>query len=101
MYRYTEFIRGWKPIILLMCVMLAIAGCGFTTTGDAFESTARATVAKAYDEGLINAEQFMCNDTSVGSVKRRYFRTVGDAKIYNDFCQQSGLLRVTPGPGGP
>ena len=78
------------PVILL----LALAGCGFTSAGTAFEGTARAGAAKAYDEGLENAERFVCNDTSVGSVKRRYLKTPGEAAIYNDFCSQSGLLQA-------
>lgn len=88
MFRYT--------IIIFMCLAIGIAGCGLTATGTAFEATVRDKAATAYDEGLVNAELFMCNDTSVGSVKRRYFRTLGDAKIYNDFCQQSGVLRADP-----
>ncbi len=87
------------PIAILYAgvlgVLLALAGCGFTSTGDAFESTARGAAAKAYDAGLENAEQFVCNDTSVGSVKRRYLKTPGEAAIYNSFCSQSGLLNAT------
>ena len=83
-------------IICFMVASLAITGCGFTTSGDAFESSARGAAAKAYDAGLVNAEQFVCNDTSVGSVKRRYLKTPGEAEIYNNFCNQSGKFQATP-----
>lgn len=86
-------------IIIFMCLAIGIAGCGLTATGTAFEGTARATAAKVYDEGLVNAEQFVCNDTSVGSVKRRYLKTPGEAAIYNDFCNQAGRFEAVPQPG--
>ena len=83
-------------IAVAIVAFILLGGCGFTTTGDAFESTARASAAKAYDAGLVNAEQFMCNDTSVGSVKRRYLKTPGEAEIYNDFCNQAGRFEAVP-----
>ena len=85
-------------IIIFLLLSLGIAGCGFTTSGDAFESTARGAAAKAYDAGLVNAEKFVCNDTSVGSVKRRYLKTPGEAAIYNNFCNQAGRFEAVPKP---
>ena len=85
-------------IAVAVVAFILLGGCGFTTTGDAFESSARGAAAKAYDAGLVNAEQFVCNDTSVGSVKRRYLKTPGEAEIYNNFCNQSGKFQATDKP---
>ena len=42
--------------------------------------------AQAFDEGLKNAEWFICEAASVGSIKRRYGVSRSRAKSYNEFC---------------
>lgn len=63
-----------------------VSGCGFTGTGDTFRQGAATRGAAAYDEGLVNAEWFMCNAASVGSIKRRYGRSQSAADSYNGMC---------------
>lgn len=77
--------------LAVIVVLAALTGCGFTQAGTAVEAKARGAAAKAFDEGLENAEQFVCNDASVGSIKRRYGHAPG---VYNDFCGQADILNA-------
>lgn len=61
--------------ISLACVAVIaalLAGCGFTQQGDAARALVLDKGAQAYDEGLVNAETFVCSVASAGSVVRRY-----------------------------
>ena len=65
---------------------LFLASCGFTQTGSAFRSTIGDQGAKAYDEGLSNAEWFVCKAASVGSVQRRYGSSADLADAWRALC---------------
>ncbi len=56
--------------------------------------------AKVYDAGLDNSEVFICQIASVGSVKRRYWRSQADFDTWARFCQlgaEARDLRLTAG----
>ena len=79
---------------LALAALLTLGACGFTPGGDLFRDTVSQKGAQAYDEGLVNAEWFVCNAASVGSIKRRYFGSTSSAATYNEFCNSSGSLEV-------
>ncbi len=90
--------RSKFPMVSVLAAVAIVAivllgACGFTQAGDAFEASARGAAAKAYDAGLVNAEQFVCNDASVGSIKRRYGKAPA---VYNSFCAQADVLYANP-----
>ena len=60
--------------------------CGLTPQGDIIRATAAEKGALAMDEGLTNAEWFLCQAASVGSVKRRYGISPARSKAYADLC---------------
>ncbi len=71
-----------KGIVLVL--VLFMAGCGFTSQGDAVRALFLEGVAKAADGGLKNGEEVICKLAPIGAIKKRY---TGDrAKAYNDFC---------------
>ena len=78
----------WIPIYLV----LFLGACGLTPQGDFVREAIKSYGAKAYDEGLINAESFVCDIASVGSVRRRYGKP-GMADVYREFCGASGAAR--------
>ena len=57
---------------LLASLAITVGGCGFTPQGDAARSAVKELGAQAFDEGLENAEWFICSGASVGSIQRRY-----------------------------
>ena len=86
----------WKPIILAVA-LLALGGCGFTAWGDTARETVLAKGVQAYDEGLVNAELYICTIASVGSVMRRYGRTQATADAWRDICfGQEGVDLIGP-----
>lgn len=88
-----------KTLILsLMCASLTLGGCGFTPYGDAARDIASEKGAQAMDEGLVNAEWFICNAASIGSIKRRYGRTAESAQAYNGICGLTGEMAIVTEP---
>lgn len=81
-----------KPIVII--ALLALAGCGLTPYGDVARDFASTKGAQAMDEGLVNAEWFMCNAASIGAVKRRYGKTAESANAYNAICGLTGEARI-------
>ena len=67
---------------------LLLGACGLTPQGNIVRDAVKNYGAKVYDEGLKNAEWYMCEAASVGSVKRRY--SGGRADSYNDLCDRNG-----------
>ena len=65
---------------------LFLASCGFTPQGDAIRQGVATYGAQAYDEGLQNAEWFMCNAASIGSIKRKYGVSQKMAEAYKSLC---------------
>lgn len=84
-----------KTIIL---ALLMLGGCGFTPYGDIARDIASEKGAQAMDEGLVNAEWFVCNAASVGSIKRRYGRTRESAQAYNAICGTTGDTLIITEP---
>ena len=85
---YPLIMRGYLWLgALLLVIMLLFGGCGFTPQGDLVRSAVAQRGADAYDEGLANAEWFMCTAASIGSIRRNYCRTQDDCTRYLDFCQ--------------
>jgi len=73
---------------------LALAACGFTEAGDRARDVLAGEGARAYDEGLANAEFFICRAASVGSVQRRYGRSAETAAAWRAICQGDGTAAV-------
>lgn len=69
-----------------LAATLAVGACGFTPQGDLIRDTVKAKGAQAYDEGLENAEWFICYAASVGAVRRKYGRDAQTAAAYNAIC---------------
>lgn len=63
-----------------MILVLVLSSCGFTQEGDLLREAVRTYGAQAYDEGLENAEFYICRAASVGSIVRRYGQ---DAKLFS------------------
>lgn len=90
-----------KHAILTMALStLALTGCGFTTSGDVIRTTISKKGAEVMDQGLVNAEWFMCNAASVGAVQRRYGGSPELADAYETLCRHGNPLpvRLTPAP---
>ena len=71
-----------------------LAGC--TAQGAQFRDAALERGADAADQGLINAEIYMCRVSPVGAVKRRY-NTPGKATAYNTLCDEGGGENIITG----
>ena len=91
-----------RPAIALAGFAVLLAACGFTETGTRARDIAANEGAKAYDEGLANAEFFICRAASVGSIQRRYGRTAEIAQAWRTLCLGDGDAAVEmihePGP---
>ena len=88
-----------KAIIsLLACLSVALGGCGVTTTGQQVREGVATYGAQAMDEGLVNAEWFICSAASIGSVKRRYGKTKESADAYNTLCGLEGDAAIVAPP---
>ncbi len=71
---------------VLLVAALALANCGLTPQGDFIRGLVEDKGAQVFDEGLSNAEWFVCEAASIGSVKRRYGTSSKRIDTYNDFC---------------
>lgn len=65
--------------LLILLVTLFLFGC-------ATVDQVRGKVAGLYDQALESAETTICNDASVGSVLRRYGRSVERANEWRALC---------------
>ena len=68
---------------------LLLAGCGFTPQGDMIRAAAKTGGAQIMDEGLNNAEWYICQAASIGAVRRHYGKP-GLAEAYRTLCDQNG-----------
>ena len=75
-----------KPLIITL-MLLAIAGCGFTPSGTAVRGAVKTYSAQAFDEGLKNAEYYICKVASIGAVSRRYGRSQDTADAWKMLCK--------------
>ena len=83
---------------ILACLSLALGGCGFTSGGEKVRQGVSTYGAQAMDEGLVNAEWFICSAASIGSVKRRYGKTKETADAYNTLCGLNGDAEIVKEP---
>ena len=83
-------------IATFAATLLFLGACGFTSQGDFVRDAVKDRGAAAFDEGLSNAEWYVCRAASIGSIKRRYGRTTDSVDAYNRFCGEAseGLIRV-------
>lgn len=72
--------------ILTVLALLLLGACGFTPQGDALRAALAGSAAQAMDEGLINAELFVCKAASVGSIQRRYGQSADLANAWRTLC---------------
>ncbi|MDA1311194.1 MAG: hypothetical protein O2985_16515 [Proteobacteria bacterium] len=82
-----------------LALVLILSACGQTPFGDMARGQIATRGATAYDTGLENAEWFLCQAASVGSVKRRYGVSDQTATAYNKLCRQEGEVAVITVPG--
>lgn len=75
-----------RRAVIAAVAALALSSCGFTPQGDLIRDAVKAKGAQAYDEGLENAEWFICYAASVGAVRRKYGRDAQTAQAYNAIC---------------
>ena len=73
---------------------LLLAGCGFTPQGDMIRAAVRAGGAQVMDEGLNNAEWYICQAASIGAVRRHYGKP-GLSDAYRTLCDQVGVSLFT------
>jgi hypothetical protein len=79
-----------------------VTGCGFTPQGEIIRGEILQQGAKAYDAGIDNAEVFVCQAASVGSIKRRYWRSQQDFDTWVRFCEiGAGMRALRLGQGQP
>ena len=71
-----------------------LAACGFTEAGGLARGFVASEGARAYDEGLANAEFFLCRAASVGSVQRRYGRSTETAQAWRTLCAGDGAAAL-------
>jgi len=74
-------------------VLLALAGCGFTSQGNLIREVVKQGTQKAGEAGLENAEWFLCEAAPVGAVKRRY-GSADVAEAYAKLCERGGAGNI-------
>jgi hypothetical protein len=72
--------------VLFLALAGLLAGCGLTPQGDALRQGIATYGAQAADEGLVNAEWYLCSAAPVGSIKRRYAVSKQKADAYKELC---------------
>lgn len=95
---------AWPSTIAAIGLALFLAGCGFTPQGDLARETLVTKGAQAADEGLVNAEWFVCQAATIGSVKRKYGVSRERADAYNRFCPDTSgaeIIGAPPADGPP
>lgn len=83
--------------IALLCLP-ALGGCGFTSEGQAVRQGVATYGAQAMDEGLVNAEWFICRAASVGAVQRRYGKSSEAAEAWKTLCNGDGEAAIIEAP---
>ena len=77
-----------KTLICILTAAMLVSACGFTPEGNLIRSAVADKGAQAYDEGLGNAEWYICNAASIGSIRRRYGTSEDRAALYRSLCKQ-------------
>ena len=76
--------------------MVLLSACAFTSTGQQVRQGVKTYGAQAYDEGLQNAEWFICVAASRGSIMRRYGVSEERAAAYKAFCPSAATDPTFP-----
>ena len=71
-----------------------LAACGLTPQGDMIRAAVKTGGAQVMDEGLNNAEWYICQAASIGAVRRRYGKP-GLSDAYRTLCDQVGVSLFT------
>ena len=88
------------PAAFSLLLPLAVAACGFTTEGTALRQFVKVEGGQAYDEGLINAEWFICSAASVGAIMRRYGQSEKTAAAWRALCLRDKAAELVIAPSG-
>lgn len=72
--------------LIIALAALLLGACGLTPQGNAIRAAIEKGGAQVMDESLSNAEWWLCQGASVGSIKRRYGG--GKSSAYNELCEQ-------------
>ena len=86
------------PIGALVFLTLLIGGCALAPGGDALRAVIKEKGAQVYDQGLEDAEWFICYAASVGAVRRRYGVSAELAAAWAELCEttHSNILITSP-----
>ena len=87
-----------RNLFALPLLILLLGGCGFTPYGDFARGAVTEYGAQAMDEGLVNAEFFVCRAASVGSVVRRYGKSAETAEAWKTLCLSSADVDLFGAP---
>lgn len=79
---------------LVIGLGMLTCACGLTPQAETIRGAVSDKGARAMDEGLTNAEWFICQAASVGSVKRRYGSSPERSKAYLDLCNAGSAAMV-------
>ena len=85
---------AFAPFVVAPMMLVALAGCGFTGAGNFARDAVSDYGAQAMDEGLVNAEFFVCQAASVGSVMRRYGASAEKAEAWRALCERDPNAEV-------
>jgi hypothetical protein len=80
--------------LIMTTILLALTGCGFTSAGTAFQSTAREAGRQAMDAGVARATWFLCNAASVGAIQRRFGQSEAMANAWRALCKDATGIKV-------
>lgn len=79
----TCIVQVLVAVGFVVAMIIVLSGCGTMNT---YRTHAKAAGAQAYDEGLDMAVAVICNDTSVGSIKRRFGISKSSMQSWIQFC---------------
>jgi len=71
---------------LALSLPIVATGCALIPQADAVSEFVKIEGARAYDEGLVNSEWFICRAASVGAVRRRYATSADKAEAWRALC---------------
>lgn len=78
-------------VVGLLLGVISLGGCEAVDTA---REVVKQKGAKIADGILTDAEWVLCKEASIGSIKRRYGKTVESANTYKDFCDGDGRANV-------
>ncbi len=85
-------------VFVPLCLALPLGACGVTGTGNSARDAISEYGSQAMDEGLVNAEIFVCRAPSVGLVIRRYGKSRETAEAWKTPCQGDADLDIIEAP---